>query len=154
MASNAIRALDPIWLRFTDPEDVEKYGDRWFKYDEGAILRLRADKLIALETDLGMPLVSLMNGFRGNSALGDTAAAWLAVRSVNFSLAGDFDTFTPVTMAIEWTGSDPEPAPKEESPEPMPPPVDSSSQTSASSPNTTSETTDTVVLQSLPLAES
>jgi hypothetical protein len=34
MTSNAARALDPLEFRFTDPEDVQRYGDRWYVFDD------------------------------------------------------------------------------------------------------------------------
>lgn len=150
---NALRALGPCWFRFTDPDDVGKYGDGWFKYDEGAILRRRADFLIALETDLGMPVVSVMNGFRSSTVLGDTAVAWIGVREVDPSRAGDFDEFTPMTMLIEWSKTEPEPGPKGEEPAVTLVPEESSSPTPSSSESTNSGPTDTVVLSSMPIAE-
>jgi hypothetical protein len=156
---NALRALDPLEFRFTDPEDVAKYGDRWYPYDEGRYLRLRAREQIALEGSLGMPLVSVMNGFRSSTGLGETACAWLGVRSVNPVLAGDFDDFNPLTNMIEWRdalegkaepaaeGTQPEPAP--ELPV-MPPPADPDSPMAGRSPYMTSAPMDTVVLPNLP----
>ena len=150
----ALRALPKIWFRFTDEEDQGKYGDGWFCYDESAVLRQRARVQIALETALGMPLVSVMNGFRQDTILGDTAAAWLAVRAVDPARAGDFDEFNPITTLIEWTGDDPAPVGKGEAP-PESSPVSEQLPllTAGRSPNTTSEKTDTVILQTSPIAE-
>jgi hypothetical protein len=148
---NALKALPPAWFRFTDSEDKALYGDRWFVFAEADMLRLRARELIALETDLGMPIVSVMNGFRESSSLGDTAAAWIGVRAVDASLAGDFDQFNCVTNMIEWTGTSPEPDPKDGivMGEPMGP--ESASMTVQPSANTISAPTDTVALQTLPI---
>ena len=151
---NALKALGPVWFRFTDPEDMARYGDGWFKYDEGGILRQRADVLIALETDLGMSMVSVMNGFRANTVLGDTAVAWMGVRAKDQRLAGDFDQFTPVTMMIEWSKAIPESDPKEGEPESLPGLEVSSLPTPSPSESTISGPTDTVVLSSMPIAGS
>jgi hypothetical protein len=153
-SANAIRALGPVWFRFTDEEDIGKYGEGWFKYDEGALLRSRARDLIALETDLGLPLVAVLNGFRDSTVLGDTAVAWIGVRLTDLSRAGDFDSFNPTTMAIEWSKTEPEPLGKDEGPETMPEPPDSDSLTPGPSESMTSVPTDTVALQAMPVAES
>lgn len=150
---NALRALPPVWFRFTDEEDQGKYGNRWFKYDEGAILRKRARDQVALETDLGMPLVSVMNGFRDSTTLGDLAVAWLGVHETDPARAGDFDDFNPVTGLIQWSGDDPEPGPKDEEPEPTPPPEDNGYPTAGSSGNMTSAMTATVALPVMPTVE-
>lgn len=150
----ALRALDPYWLRFTDPEDQGKYGEAWLKYDEGAILRMRARDQIALETELGMPLVAVMNGGRQSSVLGDTAIAWLALHAVDPARAGDFDEFNPVTMLIEYTATDPEPGPKEPEAEPASPPsVEPVLPMDSSSPSSNSAPTATVALPAMPVAE-
>lgn len=152
--TNALKALDPIWFRFTDPEDIRRYGAEWFTYDESIVLRKRARDLIALETDLGMPLVAVMNGFRASTVLGDTAAAWLAVREADPEVAGDFDKFDPITMLIEWSSKSPVKVPKGGDLETTPPPPESSSPTSEPSPSTTSAPTDTAILQILPIVGS
>lgn len=142
---NALKALDPLEFRFTDPEDVKRYGDGWFTYDEASFLRLRARDLMVLEGEIGTPMVAVMNGFRSSTTLGDTVAAWLGVRARNVALAGSFDEFNPITNLIEWR--DPsegkEPAP-EVGPDPDQP---------LSFYNTTSAPMDTVVLPVLPVAE-
>lgn len=151
---NALRALGPFWMRFTDPDDAGKYGDGWFCYAEGVILRKPARELIALENGLGMPLPSVMNGLRENTVLGETAAAWIALREVDPARAGDFDEFNPIVMMIEWSRTNPEPVPKDVPPEPTPEPVANDSATPEPSPYTTSDQTVTVALPNLPIAES
>lgn len=151
---NASSALTPVWFRFTDPEDKAAYGDEWYLYDESTFMRLPARELITLETELGMPLVSVMNGFRSNSALGDAAIAWMAVRAVNSKLAGDFDEFNPLVMTIEWTIDNPIPVGKDESPALMPEPPESDSLTLSTSLSMTSGPMDTVVLPTMPIAGS
>lgn len=150
----ALRALPRIWFRFTDLEDQGKYGDGWFCYNESTILRQRAREQIALETALGMPLVAMMNGFRQDSILGDTAAAWLAVRAIDPARAGDFDEFNPITTLIEWSGDDPAPVGKGEAPpEPMPEPEVLPLPMPEPSETMILEKTDTVTLQTSPIAE-
>jgi len=139
-------ALPPIEMRFTDPADVEKYGDRWYTYDETSLILRSARELMLIEHGLGMGLFDVMNGVRGRTVLGDTAAAWLAVREVDPELAGEFNSFNPVTMLIVWRGKGKD-QPAAETPEVTPPPPDSPSTSE------TSETTDTVTLHALPLAE-
>jgi len=153
MRPQAHGALPPAWFRFTDPEDQGKYGENWYRYDESAIMRKRGRDLVALENDLGMPLVSALNGFRESSTLGDLAATWLALREVDPARAGDFDEYNPITTLLEWTAASPEPEGKAEDPALTPERPESDSTTAASSPNTTSEKTDTVVLPSMPIAE-
>lgn len=164
---NALRALDPLEFRFTDPDDAKKYGTGWYTYDEGRYLRLRARDLIALEGELGMSMVSVMNGMRASTTLGDTAAAWLGVQSVNPRLAGRFDDFNPITNLIEWRDAaegkaeapTAEPAPEVDTqPGPVPAsqamllPADPDSPMVGRYGYTTSAPTDTVVLPNLPEA--
>jgi hypothetical protein len=157
---NALRAMSPLELRFTDPEDVATYGDGWYRYDEGRYLRLRARDQITLEGALGMPLVSIMNGFRSSTGLGETAAAWLAIQSVNPALAGDFDDFNPLTNMIEWRDAQGKAeAPEATQLEPALAQPDTLSPENPDLPmagswvNTTSVPMDTVVLPNLPIAE-
>lgn len=150
---NAEKALGPVYFRFTDPDDAGKYGAGWFCYEEEKVLRKRGHQLIELETDLGMPMVSVMNGFRESTTLGDMAAAWLGVRERDISLAGDFDSFDPIVMAIEWTSEKPEPDPKDEGSDTTPPPQASPDRTLVVLESTTSGLADTVALLSLPTVE-
>jgi len=99
---DARTALDPVEFQFTDPDDVTRYGDRWYRYSERDLIRLPARSLIQLEDELGMPIVDVMNGMRLSTILGDTAAAWLGVRAEDPGLAGTFDAFNPITLMINW----------------------------------------------------
>lgn len=107
-----IEALSDVEFRFTEPEDVAKYGDRWFRYSEKDLIRKPALELAMLEMDLQMTVVAVMNGMRMSTVLGDTAAAWLGVRAADPKLAGEFSAFNPRTMLIEWreAADDPEAA--------------------------------------------
>lgn len=147
-----IKALGPVEFRFTDPDDVAVYGDRWYRYAEADLIRLRARDLIELETELGMPMVDVMNGMRMRTTLGDLAAAWLGVRAFSPKLAGTFDDFNPLVLSITWRaaqGKAPAGPPVEQ--DMQPPPVDGSPSTGPSSPET-SGTTDTVTLPTSPVA--
>lgn len=144
----ALRAMGPVWFRFTDPEDVARYGGVWYRYSEEDLVRQRADRLIPLEAEMGMSLVAVMNGFRSSTVLGESAAAWLGVREADSAKAGTFDEFNPITMMIEWSKTAPEPDPKDGSQDILPglgerPYLDMNS-----------GTTGTVVLQNMPIAES
>jgi len=140
MTTNLAKALEPVDFKFTDPDDVKKYGDRWFTYDESSILRLPGRELLALEEEFGVPLPTILNGYRHNSVLGDLGVTWLGVRAVDAKLAGSFEDFTPICMAIEWRKT---PGKSEEAEQ----------HEDGSSPSMTSEKTDTVVLQTLPIEE-
>jgi hypothetical protein len=151
---NALKALDPMEFRFTDPDDIKRYGDGWFTYSEGSFLRLRARDLIELEGEMGTPMVTVMNGMRASTTLGDTAAAWLGVRTASVVLAGPFDDFNPITNLIEWrdAAEGKEEAPPEPAPVSLPLP-DPDRPTVGPYGSTNSAPMDTVVLPSLPVAE-
>jgi hypothetical protein len=138
---DASKALGPVEFQFTDPEDVAVYGDRWYRFDESEIIRMRARDLIQLELDLGMPVVNIMNGARMHSTLGDLGAAWLGVRAYDPKLAGPFEEFNPLTLAITWREADEVDEGKASEPE------------DDSAPSTTSAPMDTVTLSISPIAE-
>lgn len=150
---NALRALPPAWFRFTEPDDKGKYGDRWFVYDEGTVMRQPARALVELERDLGMPLVEAFNGFRNSTVIGELAVSWIGVRMVDPARAGDFDEYSPQIYMVEWSATEPEPAPKGEEPEATPQRPESNSTTKQDSSSTTSEITGTVALPVLPTVE-
>jgi hypothetical protein len=150
---NAAKALPAIRFRFGDAEDITKYGDRWFIFNEGAILRRPARDLIQIENELGLPLVNAFNGFRASTTLGDMCAAWIAVRDVDVKLAGSFDDFNPIIMMIEWEEAPTEGKDETETPA-TPEPEDSTSRTGDPSPESISETTPSVVLPVMPVVES
>lgn len=138
------RLLAPLRFRFTEPEDTGRYGARWYVYDEHKLVRKPARDLVGLEAELGMTLISAMNGFRADSALGNLAGCWMAVREVDPERAGLFDDFSPMIMLVAY-----EPVPADEvdqgkAEEATPPSQDSPP------PEHLSETPPTVVLQSLP----
>lgn len=108
-------------FRFTTDEDKAAHGEGWHAYDEAALIRQPARSLVQLEGEIGLPLVDVMNGVRENSVIGDTCAAWLALRAGGAAVA--FRDFSPAIMLTEWRlmedgpgkASTPEPAPTSDS---------------------------------------
>jgi hypothetical protein len=144
------RLLAPMRFRFTEPEDVKRWGDRWFVYDEHRLVRAPARDLVALEAELGLTLVEAMNGFRADSALGNLAGCWMAVRAVDPQLAGPFDDFTPMIMLITYEAVPAEEA--EDAGKAEAPVEDSPTSPAASESAPASVPPPTVVLQTLPPA--
>lgn len=87
-------------FHFTAPDDVAKYGERWFRYDETEIIKKSARDLINLEAQIGAPLADVLNGVRADSIFGDTCAAWMALRAAGVDVA--FRDFSPAIMLAEW----------------------------------------------------
>lgn len=112
--------IGPMEVRFTEPADVEKYGADWYTYDELAIVTRPARELVALEMELGVPLASVLDGFRASTVLGDLAAAWLAYRAAGNALP--FAEFNPAIMLAEWRkvdlGKEPSSPPVSDTPAP------------------------------------
>lgn len=143
---DASEALGPVMFRFTDEQDVKLYGSRWYRHDESELIRMRARDLIELEAQLGIPVVDVMNGCRMHTTLGDLAASWLGVRAYDPELAGPFEKFNPLTLAISWQNPDDvDPAEVDEGKAEGP-------ETDSASPMT-SAPADTVALPTLPIAE-
>lgn len=96
--------IKPLRFRFTDPEDVSLYGERWYVYDEDKIVHQRARVLMELEQEMGLPISDVMNGFRSSSAMGDMAGAWLAMKlDPDYGdKAPAFQDFNPLVMMIKW----------------------------------------------------
>jgi hypothetical protein len=141
-------ALPAIEMRFTDPADVEKYGEDWYVYDESDLILRSARELMLIEHGLGMGLFDVMNGVRARSVLGDTAAAWIAVREVSPKKAGAFNDFNPLTMLIEWRSAVQGKAEAAKAKEEVTQAPPDSAPTAE-----TSDPTDLVTLPTLPLAE-
>lgn len=97
--------LAPYWFRFTELDDVEKYGKDWYLYDETALIRLPARTLVAYEQALDVPIPEIMNGMRQGSILGNWAATWIALRMAGRELK--LDDYSPVVALVEWTTDDP-----------------------------------------------
>jgi hypothetical protein len=110
--------LRPMQVRFTEPRDVERYGDGWHTYDELALVTTPARDLIRLEARLGLTIVDAMRGMRESSVLGDTAAAWLALQMGGSEIP--FEDFSPAIMLAVWrekpVDEDPKDAPGAVSP--------------------------------------
>lgn len=111
-----------LQFRFTEPEDVARFGDGWRDYDEGRIVRLPARRLIELEQVLGVTLVAVLDGVRGDTVLGDLAGTWLALHVDDPAAAGEYADYTPVVPLIDWrTPPGPDPAGGEAGPDPLEP---------------------------------
>ena len=147
---DASKALAPLEFQFTDPADVALYGDRWSRYAEADLIRTPARELVALEAELGMPIVDVMNGTRMSSTMGDLAGAWIGVRNYDPKLAGSFDDFNPMTLAISWRAEKVDEGKDEGTATPAPP-ADGSPSTGPS-PREISDPTDSVALPILPVA--
>ena len=111
--------LAPLEFRFTDPADVATYGDRWWRYDEPAIVRTSARRLLELEVELGYPIARVMDEFRNRSVLGLLGAMWLAISMTprEWQLDG-FDDFTPLVFATQWREAVEDEAGKDDAPSP------------------------------------
>ena len=96
--------LKPLQFRFTDPQDIADYGDRWWTYDESAIIGHRARALMLLEQEIGVPIANVMDGVRASSVFGDMAGTWIALKlDPEFGdKAPDFEDYDPIVMAIKW----------------------------------------------------
>lgn len=97
--------LAPLRVRLTDPADVERYGDRWWVFDEAAVLRLPTDELIAIERQIyPTRLKAALDDNRVEGILGELIALWIAMR-----IAADpdhpapkFADFKPLIALAEW----------------------------------------------------
>lgn len=153
----ASEALPAVEFQFTDPDDVAKYGDGWYRFSERDLIRRRARDLIQLEAELGMPIIDAMNGGRASTALGDLACTWIGVRDVDPKLAGPFDEYNPLVMQVAWRRAVDE-GKAEDRTEPAetetvtPEPAAEASPRPAASGPATSDPMDTVALQTLPVA--
>lgn len=97
--------LKPLQFRFTDPQDIADYGDRYWIYDESIITAQRARTLMALEQEIGLPIADVMNGVRASSAMGDMAGSWLAMKlDPDYGdKAPAFENYNPIVMMIKWS---------------------------------------------------
>lgn len=91
----------PYRFRFTDTDDVGRFGDGWHLYDEAAILRLPARQQALLEAQLGVSLLYIMFGFRDNTAMGRLGATWVALQLKGPALAGDFKDYSPLVFLLD-----------------------------------------------------
>lgn len=94
--------IKPWRFRFTEPDDVRQFGDGWFVYDEAQIVKLPLRQLAALETELGMTLVSAIDGFRTDTVMGRAACTWLAIRAQDPDLAGPFADYSPAVLLARF----------------------------------------------------
>lgn len=92
--------LPPVRFRFVDESDIARFGDGWFAYDESAIVRLPARRLVALEAAIGLPLAQAMTDFADDKVMGRLAVTWIGVHLADPNLAGDFDKYEPAVFLI------------------------------------------------------
>lgn len=97
--------LKPLQFRFTDPDDIAQYGDRYWIYDESAIIGSRARTLMALEQEIGAPMADIMAGVRASSAFGDMAGSWVAMKldPESADKVPAFEDYNPIVMMIKWS---------------------------------------------------
>ena len=94
--------MKPLRIRFTHPDDVEKYGTDWYVYDEHRIADLPGRELAALESEMGgRPMPDIINAFREGLAMGDLWAFWLALKMTSPDICPPFDEFDVHTMLAE-----------------------------------------------------
>lgn len=132
----SVAVLAPLEFRFLDPADQAAYTDRWYLYDESAILRLPARKMLELEQGTGYSVRDMLAGVRAQKVIGDLLATWTAVHLNAPELAGEFAEWGPLTFCIEWRVAELDDLGKDDEPLPE-----------------VSETTPTVALPSLPAGE-
>jgi len=115
-----MRILVPWRVRMTEPDDVARYGDRWWTYDEAAILRLPFSELLAIEAEIPVKLKAAIDDNRVSGVMGEMVAVWVAMR-----MAADpdwptppFAEFTPLIFTCEWerVPEEPDPGPLDEAP--------------------------------------
>jgi hypothetical protein len=89
-------------FRFTDPADVERFGDDWIVWDEEPPLRLPARALAQLEAELGVRLGRVVALARINDTMANLAAIWLSIRAKDPDVAGPYDDFDVQVYFTEW----------------------------------------------------
>lgn len=118
--------MKPLRIRFTHPDDIEKYGAGWYVYDEHRIADLPGRELAALESELGghaMP--DILNAFREGQAMGDLWAFWLALKMTSPDACPPFNEFDVHTMLAD-TEAVPDDELGKDSPAPVSPDTQSS----------------------------
>lgn len=147
----------PIEVQFSEEGgDREKYGDRWYRYDEESLVRRPVRELVQLEGMIGSPLVDVMNGVRVRSTFGNLAAAWIAVRATDPDLAGKFEDFQPLIVLAAWRPAEDEEMDEgkaEDGGTESPPPPVTGYHSGYPSKGAPSVPMDTVTLPTLPIAE-
>jgi hypothetical protein len=92
--------MPSLRFRFTEPDDVAKYGGDWTVYDEDALLRLPTGRLIGFEKATGMSIARMIVLLRDDYVEAKRAATWIARH-----LAGapePFADYDPLVMLIEF----------------------------------------------------
>lgn len=104
----SVALAKPHRFRFTEPADVKAYGDGWHLYDEAQIVRLPARQLMRLETEVGRPVVDVIDLFRADYTFGRLAGTWIALHLEDPALAGPFAGYEPVVMLLDFEQVEPE----------------------------------------------
>lgn len=127
MAESLMLSSPRRW-RFTEPADVEAYGDQWWRWDPAAVSRLPARQLIAIEEAIDIPWVTVIAAQRARTTLGVLAALWISMQQAGTTVP--WGEFNPLVFTTEWedieeapldfggdptTDSDSSPAPATES---------------------------------------
>lgn len=90
----------PLRWRFTDPDDVAAYGDRWWPWEERVIARLPALDLIALEDAIDIPVPAVIKGLRSSATMATLAAMWISMHREGHPVG--WAGFNPLVLAAEW----------------------------------------------------
>jgi len=96
----------PRRFRYRDPDDVAAHGDRWWVWDEAAVLGLKGRELVAIEEVVGS-VIRVLRGIRADSTLATMAAMWITMHRAGHTV--DWDTFDPIVFATEWEQAPPDP---------------------------------------------
>jgi len=124
--AEGLRLWGPSRWKFTAEDDVAAYGDRWWTWDEVALSRLKARRLIEIEETIRLRFVDLIEKVHDKSTLGQLAALWVSMHVAGHPVA--WDDFDPTVFTTVWEpvsdetplDSGPDPAPDENSsPEPL-----------------------------------
>lgn len=100
--------LRPLRFRFTDDDDAAKYGNPdsdggWWIYDESQITALPVGDLIEIERQTQpITMLQAMQGMRDENVLGYHIGSWVAIRTANPEIAGDYRSYNPKAILILW----------------------------------------------------
>ena len=115
-----MRVQAPWRIRLTQTDDIALYGDRWWVYDEAAILRLSFAELLAIEAEIPVKLKVAIDDCRESGVMGEMVALWVAMRMAADPTwpAPPFAEFTPMIFTCDWerVPEEPDPGPLDEDP--------------------------------------
>ena len=87
-------------FRFTEADDIDAYGDRWWTWDEKALVRTKGRQLIVLEETVGLQLLDIINGLRVEDTRSLMAAQWISMQLAGADVA--WDDFNPAALLCDW----------------------------------------------------